>query len=153
MNHFTRLAALASIFIGSLLAGCAAEVPRTSRALPKSVPAISVVFDCGECRVRPTVPELIRVSYATAAARAGIPIANEAHMILTIKDYTERGLAMRSISLVAGPLALALKDEIKAVALVDGKELPLEFHYRMPFLSIETVARKLGEMSFNAAIN
>lgn len=149
MNHFARLATLASIPIASLLAGCATEALNASRALPKSMPAISVVIDCGECQVRPTVPELIRAGY-TAAAKAGVPIKSDTQMTLTIKDYTERGLAIRSVSLVAGPLALALKDEIKAVALVDGIQLPLEFHYRIPFLGIETVAQKLGEQSFDA---
>lgn len=150
MNHFIRLAALASIPIASLLAGCATEAPKASRALPKSIPAISIVIDCGECQVRPSVPELIRAGYAAAAAKAGVPITGDVKMALTIKDYTERGLAIRFVSLVAGPLALALKDEIKAVALVDGKQLPLEFHYRIPFLGIETVAQQLGEQSFDA---
>lgn len=151
MNYFTQLAALASIPIASLLAGCATEAPKTSRVLPKSVPAISVVYDCGECQVRPTVPELIRAGYTAAAAKAGVPITGDAQMALTIKDYTERGLVMRSVSLVAGPLALALKDEIKAVVLVDGKQLPLEFQYRIPFFGIETVAQRLGEQSFDLA--
>lgn len=150
MNHFARLAPLASISIASLLVGCATEASKESRVLPKSIPPISVVIDCGECQVRPTVPELIRAGYAAAAAKAGVSITGDAQMTLTIKDYTERGLAMRSVSLVAGPLALALKDEIKAVALVDRKQLPLEFHYRIPFLGIETVAQKLGELSFDA---
>lgn len=150
MNHFARLAPLASISIASLLVGCATEAPKESRVLPTSIPPISVVIDCGECQVRPTVSALIRAGYVAAAAKAGVPITGDAQMTLTIKDYSERGLAMRSVSLVAGPLALALKDEIKAVALVDGKQLPLEFHYRIPFLGIETVAQKLGELSFDA---
>lgn len=150
MNHFARMAPLASISIALLLMGCATEAPKESRVLPKSVPPISVVTDCGDCQVRPTVSALIRAGYVAAAAKAGVPIRGDAPVTLTIKDYSERGLAMRSVSLVAGPLALALKDEIKAVALVDGKQLPLEFHYRIPFLGIETVAQKLGELSFDA---
>lgn len=113
------------------------------------MPTISVLVDCGECRVAPKVPELIRASYAAAATKAGIPISSDAQVTLTIKDYAERGLAMRSVSLVAGPLALALKDEIRSVILIDGEQIPLEFHYRIPFFGIETVARKLGELSFD----
>lgn len=118
--------------------------------MPKSIPPMAVVIDCADCQVRPTVPELIRAGYAAAAEKAGVPITGDAPMTLTIKGYTERGLAMRSVSLVAGPLAFALKDEIKAVAMVDEKQLPLEFYYRIPFLGIETAARKLGELSFDA---
>ncbi|GLQ91498.1 hypothetical protein GCM10007901_04480 [Dyella acidisoli] len=95
------------------------------------------------------VPELIRASYAAAAAKAGVPIAGDAQMTLTIKGYTERSLVIRAASFVAGPLALALKDEIKAVALVDGEQLPLDSHYRIPFFGIESVAQKLGRLSFD----
>lgn len=133
-----------------LLVGCATEASKSPKAFLKSMPPISVVIDCGECQVRPAVPELIRAGYVAAAKKAGVPITGDAQMTLTITGYTERGLAMRSVSLVAGPLAFALKDEIKAVAMVNEKQLPLESYYRIPFLGIETAATKLGEITFDA---
>jgi len=79
-------------------------------------------------------------------------IAADTQMTVTIKEYTDRSMAMRAVSLVAGPIAFALKDEIKAVALVDGKQVPLEIQYRVPFRGIEAAAKKLGEMSFDVAL-
>lgn len=120
--------------------------------MPKSVPGISVVIDCGKCEVRPSVPEQIRSGYAAAAAKAGVAIARDKQITVTIKDYSERGLAMRSVSVVAGPLAFALKDEIKAVASLNGKQMPLEYHYRNPLRGMDAVAEKVGELSFDAAV-
>ena len=154
MNDFTRLVALGLISAGPLLAGCTTEGPAASRAQLKSVPDISVVIDCGDCQVRSSVPEAIHKGYIAAALKAGVPIAGDAKVTLTIKDYTERGLAERSaifvVSLLVPPVALVLKDEIKADALVDGKRMPLEYHYRVPFRGIEAVAQKLGERTFEA---
>ncbi|QCP54949.1 hypothetical protein FAZ95_32000 [Trinickia violacea] len=118
------------------------------------MPDISIVIDCGSCQVRPTVPEAIHNGYAAAAAKAGVPIAGDTKVTLTIKDYTERGIAERSailvVSLLVPPVSLLLKDEIKADALIDGKQMPLEYHYRVPFRGIEAVAQKLGERTFEA---
>lgn len=152
MRTFIRRVAIGSISIVLLLAGCATETRPVSQPMPKSVPGISVVIDCGKCQVRPAVPELIRTAYTEAAAKAGVAIAGDTQMAVTIKEYTDRSTAIRAVSLVAGPLAFALKDEIRAVAVVDGKPVPLEYYYRAPFWGIETVARKLGEMSFDAAV-
>jgi hypothetical protein len=152
MNHVSRLVAWSALSLGVLPTGCATDAPPTPRSPPKSVPGLSVRVDCGDCLVRPNVPALIRGSYAAAADKAGVSIASDTQITLTIKDYTERSPGMRTVSFIAGPLALALKDEIKAVALVDGKPVPLEYHYRIPFLGIETVAQKLGALSFEAVI-
>lgn len=148
MNCFSRLVALTSISIASLLAGCATDVQTTPKALPKSVPGIAVTTDCGKCEVPVEVTELIRTGYAVAAAKAGVPIANDKQITLTIKDYSERSMVVRFGSVVAGPLAFALKDEIKAVAVVDGKRSPLEYNHRNPFQGIKSVAEKMGELSF-----
>ncbi len=109
--------------------------------------------------MRSTVPELIRRGYVEAAAKAGVQVVGDSQTTLTIKDYTERGVAVRSasfvVSLLFPPLAYALtdvKDEIKADALVDGKQVSLEYDYRIPFFGIETVAQKLGERTFQAAV-
>lgn len=148
MNQFVRNATLGWISIAWLLAGCSTGAPEARATPPKSVPGIAVVVDCGDCHVRPSVPELIRTAYASAAAKSGASIADDKAITLTITDYTERSLAMRSLSLIAGPLALALKDEIRAVAVIDGTPLPLDYSVRLPFLGIEAVASKLGELSF-----
>ena len=152
MTQFARSAVPGSVLLALFLASCATEAPTTPKVQPKSIPGLSVVIDCGACQVRPTVAESIRASYAAAAAKAGVPIAGDTQVTLTIKDYTERGLAIRTLSFVAGPLAFALKDEIRAVALVGGKPIPLEYHYRIPFRGIDAVASKLGELSFDALV-
>lgn len=152
MHTFIRRAAIAPVSIALLLAGCAATETRpVSKSMPKSVPSISVVIDCGKCEVRPAVLDLIRTAYADAAAKAGVAIAGNTLMTVTIKEYTDRSMAIRAVSVLAGPLAFALKDEIKAVAMVDGKSVALEYNYRMPFKGIEAVAAKLGELSFDTA--
>ena len=133
-----------------LLAGCATDTRPITKAIPKSVPDISVVIDCGECKVRPAVPDLIRTAYADAAGKAGVAIVGDAPMIVTIKECTERSQAIRVASMLAGPLAFALKDEIKAVVVVNGTPVPLEISRRAPFKRINAVATKLGEMSFDA---
>lgn len=158
MHHIARLAARwaasGSLSIALLLTGCATEAPTTSTSStrPKSVPGIAVLIDCGGCQVRSTVEASIRNGYEAAAAKAGVQVEGDRRVTLTIKDYTERGLAIRAVSFVAGPLAFALKDEIRAVASIDGKQLPLEYHYRNPLQGIEAVAQKLGELSFAAAV-
>lgn len=151
MNTFIRRTAICSISIVSLLAGCATQTRPASMPMPNSVPGISVVMDCGQCQVAPAIPDLIRTAYADAAAKAGVAIAGDAQMAVTIKEYKDRSMTIRALSVLAGPLAFSLKDEIKAVALVDGKPVALEYSYRVPFWGIETVATKLGEMSFDAA--
>lgn len=151
MPRLVQPVVLASICSLSLLTACATQAPKASNALPKSVPALAVVVDCGKCKVRPTVPELIRSSYAAAAAKAGVPIAGDTQMTLTITDYTERGMAIRVASLIVGPPAMILKDEIKAVAVVNGEPLPLKFNRRIPFRGIDSVAQKLGELGFDTA--
>lgn len=152
MNHFTRVAVLAPITIAALLAGCATDAPQASKPLPQSVPDIAIVIDCEKCEVGPTVPELIRTGYAAAAAKWGVPIARGTQFTVTIKDYSERGLAMRVVAVVAGPLAFALKDEIKAVATIDGKRWPLEHQERNPFQGMDAVAQRLGELSFDIVV-
>lgn len=152
MTQFIRLTALGSVLAASLLAGCATEAPTAPKVQPKSVPGLTVMIDCGSCQVRPAVQESIRTGYAAAAAKAGVPIVGDTQATLKITDYTERGLAIRSISFVAGPFAFALKDEIKGVAVVNGKPLPLEYHVRSPFSGIDAVAQKLGELSFDTLV-
>ena len=59
-------------------------------------------------------------------------------------------MAIRVASLIVGPPAMILKDEIKAVAVVNGEQRPLKFNRRIPFRGIDSVARKLGELGFDA---
>lgn len=156
MHHIARLvarqAARGSLAIALLLTGCATKAPTTSSARPKSVPGIAVLIDCGDCEVRSTVEESIRHGYEAAAAKAGVQIEGDRRVTFTIKDYKERGLAIRALSFVAGPLAFALKDEIKAVASIDGRQLSLAYHHRNPLQGIEAVAQKLGELGFAAVV-
>lgn len=151
MNTLIQRVTIGYAWVVLLLAGCATTTHQISKPMPLSVPGIAVVIDCGKCEVRSTVPDLIRAEYAESAAKAGVVIADDVPlMTVTIKEYTDRGLAMRAVSMLAGPLAFALKDEMKAIAVVDGKPVSLEYAYRIPFWGIEAVAKKLGEMSFKA---
>lgn len=149
MRTLIRRAAIVSPIV-VLLTCCATDTRSIAKAVPKSVPDISVVIDCGECKVRPAVPDLIRTAYADAAGKAGVAIVGDTPMIVTIKEYKDRSKAIRVASMLAGPLAFALKDEIKAVVVVNGTPVPLESSHRAPFKGINTVATKLGEMSFDA---
>lgn len=114
-----------------------------------------MLFECKDCQVKSTVPGFIQSGYAAAAAAAkyGVAIDQKTQMTLTVKEYAERSLAMRSVSLGAGPLASMVKDEIKSVATIYDREVEVEYFYRVLFSRIESVAEKIGEMSFEKAVD
>lgn len=107
------------------------------------VPALKVTVDCGACVVKPTIPSLIVEGYNEAAAKAGRKVSATAVANLTIKEYTARADAAR---LLAG--AFAGKDEIKAVIAYQGKTFAVEDYYRNAWLGIDTLAKKIGEMTY-----
>lgn len=136
-----------------LLAGCATEPSQPPAPAMASATNISVVFDCGACTVSPKVSDLIRSAYSEAAAKAKTSAALSGSVTLTVKEYVERSGTTRVLSLLAGPLAFALKDEIKGVVTVNGRQVPVEYTQRMPFRDIESVAQRIGELSFAAVIS
>ncbi len=141
---------IAITFAALLLTACANNTPTAS--LPKDVPALKVVTDCGDCQVRPEVLAIIEQGYTAAAVKAGVAVVKTREATLTIKSYNDRGYGIRAVAFLIGPLGFALKDEIKANLSVNGKELPVEDNYRNPFSGMDTLAEKIGGMTFDAVI-
>jgi hypothetical protein len=151
MTHMPRLNHAALLTgCAMLLAACATEAPKALP--PTAMPALTVVVDCADCQVDPQVSTAIREAYDASAAQSGIRIDPARQATFTIKVYTQRGVGQRVVSILAGPLAFALKDEIKGVVSLDAQEEPLEYSYRIPFLGMGSVAKKVGEMSFDAVV-
>jgi hypothetical protein len=147
MNHF----GLVVVSVAILVSGCASTtqpntgtstVVQPTTALAE-VPALKVSVDCGACTVKPTIPDLIVEGYNEAANKAGRKISATAQAQLTIKEYTARNDAARFL---AG--AFAGKDEIKVTIAYQGKTYAVEDYYRNAWLGIETLAKKIGEMSY-----
>ena len=146
-NHFNLFAASAAIFI----AGCASTNPTGTNASTQAAPVTSiteapslkVAIDCGTCEVKPTIPGLIVEGYNEAATKAGHKFSATKEANLVIKEYTARNDAARFI---AG--AFAGKDEIKAVISYQGKTYTVEDYYRNAWLGIDTLAKKIGEMTY-----
>jgi hypothetical protein len=144
--HLNRTALTASMPL--LLTACATEGPKA--ALPTVMPGLNVMIDCADCKVDPQVSAAIRQTYDTSAAKHGVSIDPAKQATFTIKEYTQRGGGQRAVSILAGPLAFALKDEIKGVVSLGARREPIDYTYRNPFLGISSVAKKVGEMSFDA---
>ena len=146
-DHFGLAVASVAIFV----AGCASTTqPSTSAntaAQPSTamteVPALKVSVDCGDCTVKPTIPGLIVEGYNEAAKKAGRKVSTTAEAKLTIKEYKARGDAARFLAGI-----FAGKDEIKAVIAYEGKTYAVEDYYQNAWLGIETLAKKIGEMSY-----
>ncbi|CAB3771557.1 MULTISPECIES: hypothetical protein [Burkholderia] len=156
VNFMTRFAVVGTVSVAFTLAGCTLLEPAKPTVFPESVPDIEVSIDCGECEVRPAVPESLRNGYIAAAEKAGVKIDPNMHANIMIKAYKERSVAMRSatliVSIILPPVAMVLKDEIKADVVINGKVAQVEYNYRIPFLGVESVARKVGELSFYEAV-
>lgn len=107
------------------------------------VPSLQVKSDCGKCKIRNNIASLIIDGYNKAAINAGAKISSKSNAIITIKEYVERGDTERFL---AG--AFAGKDEIKASITYQGKDYFVEDYYRNAWLGIETLATKIGELTF-----
>ena len=153
-KYFSLAVAATALFIS----GCASGPKSNTSASPSpsqstvaaqptapmpDVPAIKVSVDCGACTVKPTIPALIVEGYTEAARAAGRKVSATAEATLTIKEYTSRNDAARFF---AG--AFAGKDEIKVVIAYQGKTYAVEDYYRNAWLGIDTLAKKIGEMSY-----
>jgi hypothetical protein len=139
------------IFVTStLLLGCANTSQTNSVSVvtqPASslgeVPNLKVVVDCGPCIVKPSISTLIIEGYNEAAGKEGRQVSVNKEANLTIKEYTARNDAARFL---AG--TFAGKDEIKAVIIYQGKTYAVEDYYRNAWLGIDTLAKKIGELSY-----
>lgn len=150
MNIKTHLG-LVVAFVAICVSGCASTTQTKTNAgtggqpntLMAEVPALKVSIDCGACTVKPTIPGLIVEGYNEAANKAGRKVSATSQASLTIKEYIARGDAARFL---AG--AFAGKDEIKVVIAHEGKTYAVEDYYRNAWLGIDTLAKKIGEMSY-----
>lgn len=138
--------------VAMLVAGCASttqsatypSVAAQTKASAAELPVLKVAVDCGACQVKPNIPSLIVEGYNEAAGKAGRKVSASSEATVTIKEYVARGDAARFL---AG--AFAGKDEIKAVISYQGKTYAVEDYYRNAWLGIETLAKKIGEMSYS----
>jgi hypothetical protein len=145
---------LPSLLVASVFfTGCATQsAPIESAAAIKpattarsSLPMLKVATDCGKCEVAPNVSTLISESYAAAADKAGMKIGDQATATLTITQYNNRSFFTR---FVLGPIGIFFRDEIKATVEIDDRKLTVDENVMIPVRGIETVARKVGETTF-----
>ncbi len=141
------------LFIASaavMLAGCATTTTgvtsqsgaATTTTAVIEVPSLKVAVDCGNCKVKSTVPSLIVQGYNEAATKAGHKVSATKEASLVIKEYSARTDDARFL---AG--AFAGKDEIKAVIFYQGNNYSVEDYYRNAWLGIDVLAKKIGEMT------
>lgn len=146
-NYFGLVVASVAIFVS----GCASTTQSSTSTgtvaqpitLLAEMPALKVSVDCGACTVKPSIPSLIVEGYNEAASKAGRKVSATIEAKLTVKEYTARNDAARFL---AG--AFAGKDEIKVVIAYQGKTYAVEDYYRNAWLGIDTLAKKIGEMSY-----
>ena len=142
-NHLVLLLVSTAAFIS----GCASTTQTSPSAQPADsaveVPALKVAIDCGACEVKPAIPALIVAGYNEAAAKSGRKVSATKDANLAIKEYTARNDAARFL---VG--AMAGKDEIKAVITYEGKTYSVEDYYRNAWMGIDTLAKKIGEMTY-----
>jgi basic membrane lipoprotein Med (substrate-binding protein (PBP1-ABC) superfamily) len=144
-NHLSLLLVASA----AVISGCATttaptgSAPQPATASTAELPTLKVTLDCGPCVVKPSIPFLIASGYNEAAAKAGRKVTAAKEASLTVKSYVAREDAARFL---AG--AFAGKDEIKAVVTYQGKTYSVEDYYRNAWLGIETLAKKIGEMSY-----
>lgn len=146
-NHFGLVIASVAIFVS----GCASTTQTNTSsgtgaqaiAAMAEMPTLKVTVDCGTCTVKPTILGLIVEGYNEAATKAGRKVSATSQASVTIKEYAARGDAARFL---AG--AFAGKDEIKVVIAYEGKTYAVEDYYRNAWLGIDTLAKKIGEMSY-----
>ncbi|SFU37652.1 hypothetical protein SAMN05216350_101614 [Polaromonas sp. YR568] len=115
----------------------------STAAAAAELPTLKVSLDCGPCVVKPSIPSLIASGYNEAAAKAGRKVTAAKEASLTVKSYVAREDAARFL---AG--AFAGKDEIKAIVTYQGKTYSVEDYYRNAWLGIDTLAKKIGEMTY-----
>ncbi len=146
-NHLALVLASIAIFIS----GCASTAQNNTGAAtgaPQAtalaeMPSLKVTVDCGTCTVKPTIPGLIVEGYNEAASKAGRKLSATSQATVAIREYAARGDAARFL---VG--AFAGKDEIKVVIAYEGKTYAVEDYYRNAWLGIDTLAKKIGEMSY-----
>ena len=112
--------------------------------VPREVPALKVVADCGACQVKDTVPALIAEGYAAAAAEYGVKVTTEPGVTVAIREYAARDAAARFILGI-----LAGRDVIKAAVTVKERSFVVEDYYQNAWLGIDELAKNIGQMVFH----
>jgi hypothetical protein len=137
-----RLTGLFVVSTAAVLAGCATPTAPSSGPVVE-VPSLKIVTGCGPCQVRAGVPERIQQAYRNAAAKAGMQVSSTDEATLTITGYADRDNVLRHmIGIFAG------KDEIIAVVTHKDKKFTVQDYYRNAWLGVDTLAFKIGEMTF-----
>jgi hypothetical protein len=138
-----------------ILLGCSntptsvAQNPKEKSLSAEGVPSIAIVFDCGQCDVSRDVVKRISESYMNAAGAAGVRVSASETATLRIESFSDRGAGRLFIAAVAGPLAMIFHvDRIKGRLSSRAGEFQIEETARFPFVTIDTVAKNVGEAAF-----
>lgn len=116
-------------------------------ALPDGtkLPALNVIFDCGDCQPGEKIKGLIERAYAKEAKGHKLEIDGAVTYTYKVSNYRSRGAAR----FLAGALAGA--DKISGVFECDGKSVEVSDTAISTFSGIESVAENVGEDAFAAA--
>ena len=144
MNFNRIFKSVTLISLAFMISACSTTARNSSpNAAPLIVPSLQVKVDCGACKVKSNITSLIVEGYNKAAIDAGAKVSKKVNAIMIINEYVSRGDTER---LLVG--AFAGKDEIKASITYKGKKYLVEDYYRNAWLGIDTLAKKIGELTF-----
>jgi hypothetical protein len=111
--------------------------------------SIVVVVDRGDCKVSPDIVKRFGESYMNAAGPAGARVSASETATFRIESISDRGAGRLLIAAVAGPLAMTFHvDQIKGTLVAGGAEYPVDETARFPFVTIDSVAKDMGEIAF-----
>ncbi len=147
------LACLLSVQL--MLFGCT-NPPSSVTAIAKEkslslveVPSLVVVVDCGECKISPDIVKRIGESYMNAVGAAGARVSASETATFRIESISDRGAGRLLVAAVAGPVAMIFHvDRIKGTLVAGGAESPVDDTARFPFVTIDSVAKNVGEIAF-----
>ncbi len=142
VNKLHVFLACAALFVSGCATNNAALVDGRTR-----IPQLNVVQDCGQCQLKAAIPGLIQAGYRSAAAKDGIQIDTANRATLTITEYSARSNTAR---MLAG--AFAGKDEIKSELSYQDSHETVEGYYRNAIFGIDSLAGKIGEMSYQKVL-
>lgn len=134
------------LFVLAVSAANAQESAVPKKALLE-VPRLAIVLSCGDCKVAPTVPDLISDAYMAAATQAGMAISDKEEAVLSIMSYSQRPPGARAMF-----GAFAGKDEIKAVVKYGEKTFEVEDYFRNGWQGMNALSKNIGEMTLDKII-
>lgn len=115
--------------------------------LPEGVklPALSVVFDCGDCAQSAKIKGLIESAYVDQAKEQNVAIDGAATYTYKVSNYRSRGAARFFVGALSGA------DKIAGSFDCNGAAVELSDMAITAFNGIESVAINVGESAFVAA--